>query len=143
MRKQKGWEATFLSIFDRYGSHLGLPKRSQDAHKSMLKRHSKFDHFLRASWNTIFSAKTHQDAIRPPVLESARRNVQVAWGGVRRGKADVQAPRRVDVKNFALEGLGKKANSRSHSTRRPQLGGGSLRAARWACLLYTSPSPRD
>ena len=37
MRKQKGLNTQFWSIFDRFGSHLGPPKRSQDAQKSMLK----------------------------------------------------------------------------------------------------------
>ena len=37
--EQKASETRFLSIFDRFGSHLGPPKRSQDAQKSMLKGH--------------------------------------------------------------------------------------------------------
>ena len=45
MRKQKASETRFLSIFDGFGSHLGPPKRSQDAQKSMLKGHQNLINF--------------------------------------------------------------------------------------------------
>ena len=68
---------------------------------------SKFDKFLKASWNTFFSTKKRQEsrqgAASPRMMESAR----AQWGGFRRGKTDVQTPRRVAVRNLALEGLGK------------------------------------
>ena len=60
---------------------------------------SKFDQFLSASWNTIFSAQEAPRRENPGKIESAWRNVQVAWGGLRRGKTDVQAPGRVAVRN--------------------------------------------
>ena len=69
---------------------------------------SKFDQFLKASWNAIFSTKRRQDARRSPVLESAWRNARVAWGGLRRGKTDVQTPRTFESgtwsKEIGLEG---------------------------------------
>ena len=46
---------------------------------------SKFDKFLKASWNAICSVKMRQDARGRAVLESALRNAQVSWGGLRRG----------------------------------------------------------
>ena len=98
MRKQKGSETLLFSIFDGFGSHLGLPKRSQDAQKLMLKWQQK------ASRNTSFSAQERQDASGPHVLESAWRNVQVAWGGLRRGKTDVQAPRTFESGTWSKEG---------------------------------------
>ena len=61
-------------------------------------------------------------------MESAR----AQWGGFRRGKIDVQAPRRVDVRNLALEGLGRTRRPGSNdSARRPRLGGGLRKAAPW------------
>ena len=55
MRKQRGSETRFLQIFDGFGRHLGLPKRSQDAQKSMLKGHQNLISFLKASWKAIIS----------------------------------------------------------------------------------------
>ena len=54
---------------------------------------SKFEQFLKASWNTIFSTKRRRESRHPPVFRWAQRNAQVAWGGLRRGKTDVQTPR--------------------------------------------------
>ena len=54
---------------------------------------SKSDQYLEASWNTIFSAKKRQETRNPRKVESAWRDVQVAWGGLRWGKTDVQTPR--------------------------------------------------
>ena len=69
---------------------------------------SKFDEFLKASWNTIFSVKKRQETRNPRKVESAWRNVQVAWGGLRRGKTEVQAPRTFESgtwsKKMDLEG---------------------------------------
>ena len=69
---------------------------------------SKFDQFLEASWNTIFSAQEAPRDENPGKVESARRNVQVAWGGLRRGKTEVQAPRTFESgtwsKKMDLEG---------------------------------------
>ena len=98
---------------------------------------SKFDEFLKASWNTIFSFKKRQETRNPRKVESAWRNVRIAWGGLWRGKTDVQTPRRVDVRNLALEGLGRTRRPGSNNlARRPQLGGGSLRAFRRAILRF-------
>ena len=60
------------SFFDRWESILSLQR-------------SEFDHFVKASWNAIFPAKKRlQTKLRVP-RRSARRNAQVAWGGLRRG----------------------------------------------------------
>ena len=64
---------------------------------------SNFDTFLKVSWNIIFSTTRRQDASGSPVLESAWRNVQVAWGGLRRGKTDVQTPRTFESGTWSKE----------------------------------------
>ena len=62
---------------------------------------SKFDQFLEASWNTILSTQEPPGARNPGEVEWARRNVQVAWGGLRRGKTDVQAPRTFEPRTWS------------------------------------------
>ena len=93
---------------------------------------SKFDDFLKAFWNTIFSV---QEAPRRPSAADRRRRwsrPEPSGGGLRRGKTDVQAPRRVDVRNLALEGLGRTRRPGDPDlTRRPRLGGGLRKAAPW------------
>ena len=64
---------------------------------------SNFDQFLKASWNAIFWTKRRQETRNPGKVESARRNVQVAWGGLRRGKTDVQTPRTFESGTWSKE----------------------------------------
>ena len=71
------------------------PRRS----KIDVEKASKFDHFLKASWNAIFSAKRRQKTIRGAPMCAAWRRAELAWGGLWRGKTDVQAPGRVAVRN--------------------------------------------
>ena len=59
---------------------------------------SKFDQFLNASWNTIFSAQEAPRAQNPADVESARRNAQPPGEGLG------EKSRRFDVKNMALKG---------------------------------------
>ena len=61
------------------------PKMEPRGSKSNTEMESKFDRFLKASWNTIFSAKMRQRGARDALLASARRNAQLAWGGLWRG----------------------------------------------------------
>ena len=118
-----------------------LPKTEPRRSKIDVERALKFDRFLKASWNAIFSTKRRQDTRRSPVLESAWRNARVAWGGLRRGKTDVQTPRTLALEDWLWkdsEGPGIE-----NSARRPELGGGSLRAFRRAfsadtgCRVYS------
>ncbi len=67
MRKQKGSETRFLSIFDGFGSHLGLPKRSQDGQKSMLKWHQNLISFGRPLGTRLFRPKSRQEAPAPQI----------------------------------------------------------------------------
>ena len=67
MRKQKASETRFLSTFDGFGRHLGLPKRSQDAQKSMLKRHQNLISFWRPLGTRLFRPKRRQDAPAPQI----------------------------------------------------------------------------
>ena len=67
MRKQKGSETRFLSILDGFGSHLGPPKRSQDAQKSMLKWHPNLISFLRPLGTRFFRPKRRQEAPTPQI----------------------------------------------------------------------------
>ena len=64
---------------------------------------SNFDQFLKASWNAIFSAQEPPRRADPPILESAWRNARVAWGGLRRGKTDVQTPRTFESGTWSKE----------------------------------------
>ena len=64
---------------------------------------SKFDQFLEASWNAIFSTKNTKDAPEEVNMRWPRRNVQVAWGGLRRGKTDVQIPRTFESGTWSKE----------------------------------------
>ena len=119
---------------DRFFVDFGAILAFQNGAKTFQNRCWKgikiFDQFLKASWNAIFSTKRRQDARRPPVLESAWRNARVAWGGLRRGKTDVQTPRTLALEDWLWkdsEGPGS-----NHLARRPELGGGSLRAFRRA-----------
>ena len=68
---------------------------------------SNFDQFLKASWNTIFSAK---EAPRRENAADRRRRWSrpgLSGGDLGGGKPDVQTPRRVAVRNLALEGSGR------------------------------------
>ena len=67
MRKQKGSETRFLSILDGFGSHLGLPKRSQDAQKSMLNKHQNLISFGRPLGTRFFRPKSRQEAPAPQI----------------------------------------------------------------------------
>ena len=58
---------------------------------------SKFDQFLEASWNTIFSPQEAPRDENPGKVEAARRNAQPPGEGLGEGS------RRFDVKNLALE----------------------------------------
>ena len=92
MRKQKASETRFLSIFVGIGSHLGPPKRSQDAQKSMLKGRQNLINFLKASWNTNFSAKEPARGASAANRRSGRSRPEATGGGFRRGKQE--PPRR-------------------------------------------------
>ena len=67
MRKQKGSETRFLSIFDGFGSHLGLPKRGQDGEKSMLKWYQNLISFGRPLGTRLFRPKSRQEAPAPQI----------------------------------------------------------------------------
>ena len=67
MRKQKASETRFLLIFDGFGSHLGPPKRSQDAKKSMLKGHQNLISFGKPLGTRLFRSKSRQDAKTPQI----------------------------------------------------------------------------
>ena len=67
MRKQKASETPFLSILGGFGKHLGPPKRSQDAPKSMLKGHQKLISFGRPLGTRLFRPKRRQDAPAPQI----------------------------------------------------------------------------
>ena len=67
MRKHKASEIRFLSIFDGFGSHLGLPKRSQDAQKSMLKGQQNLISFGRPLGTRLFRPKSRQEAPAPQI----------------------------------------------------------------------------
>ena len=59
---RKARKLNFDSIFDRFGSHLGSPKRSQDAQKSMLNWHQNLIGFWRPLGTPFFQprgAKMH------------------------------------------------------------------------------------
>ena len=130
MRKQKGFEIQFGSIFYRFVSYHGRPKRSQDARKSMA---SKFEQFLKAFWNTIFSTKRRRESRHSPIFKWARRVAQVAWGGLRTGKTDVQTPRTFESGTWSKEiSLRTRRPGSNGLARRARLGGGSLRAFRRA-----------
>ena len=64
------WEASWPSKTE--------PRRS----KIDVEKASKFDHFLKASWNAIFSAQEAPGTRKPGKFESALRNAQVAWGRI-------------------------------------------------------------
>ena len=121
----------FVDFSSVFASNMGPswePRRS----KIDVEMASKFDQFLKASWNTIFSA---QEAPRREILVntgSAWRNARVAWGGLRRGKTDVQTPRTLALEDrLWKDSEGPRIND---SARRPEMGGGSLRAFRRAKL---------
>ena len=102
------------------------PRRS----KIDVERASKFDQFLKASWNAIFSAQEAPRRENGAAKRSAWRNARVAWGGLRRGKTDVQTPRTLALEDrLWKDSEGPRSN---HSARRPEMGGGSLRAFRRA-----------
>ena len=67
MRKQKGSETRVLSILDRFGTHLGLPKRSQDGPKSMLKWYQNLISFGRPLGTRLFRPKSRQEAPAPQI----------------------------------------------------------------------------
>ena len=67
MRKTKGFEIQFWTIFDRFGSHLGRPKRSQDAQKSMLKRYQNLNSFWKPLGTQFFRPKSRQEAPAPQI----------------------------------------------------------------------------
>ena len=67
MREQKGLKTQFWAIFDRFGSHLGPPKRSQDVEKSMLKWHQNWFSFGRPLGTRFFRSKRRQDALAPQI----------------------------------------------------------------------------
>ena len=85
MRKQKGSETRILSIFDGFGSHLGPPKRSQDAQKSMLKLHQNlisFEGLLERDFFDPRGAKTRQRRRSPHKIESPG----AQWGRIKEGE---------------------------------------------------------
>ena len=84
MRKRKASETRFLSIFDGFVRHLG-PQTEARRSKINVERASKFDPFLKASWNTIFSAQDAPRDENPRKVESARRNVQPLGEGLGEG----------------------------------------------------------
>ena len=105
MRKQKASETRFLSIFDGFGSDI--------------EKASKFDQFLKASWNAIFSA---QEPPRGASAADRRRRwsrPEATGGGFRRGKQE--PPRRRIQKE---DGRKDSETSCAYSTRRPEMGGG-------------------
>ena len=72
------------------------PKTEPRRSKIDVEKASKFDHFLEASWNEIFSGNMRPRGATSAAKASARRNARVAWGGLRRGNLRFQAsdPRR-------------------------------------------------
>ena len=125
MRKQKASGTRFLSIFGGFGRHLGPPKRSQDAPKSMLKRHQNLISFWRPLGTSFFRPKRRQEREHLQNLRAARRNAQPPGEDLGGGR-----------QNLREEESGKKnpeTSAQPSSTPTP-LGGGSLRAFRRAYL---------
>ena len=115
-------------MWEPSGASKTEPRRS----KIDIDMASKFDQFLKASWNAIFSVQEPPRRENGAAKRSAWRNARVAWGGLRRGKTDVQTPRTLALEDWLWkdsEGPGF-----NDSARRPEMGGGSLRAFRWAYL---------
>ena len=80
-----------------------------------------------------FSVKRRQKARVGEAKGSAWRNARVAWGGLRRGKTDVQTPRTLALEDrLWKDSEGPRIES---SARRPEMGGGPLRAFRRAILI--------
>ena len=118
MRKQKGSETRFLSIFDGFGSHLGLPKRSQDGQKSMLKWYQNLISFGRPLGTRLFRPKTRQEAPAPQIAaedEVGRDPVGEDLGG---------GTRTSEKKNPERDIRKDKKSSSACLTRRPRMGGG-------------------
>ena len=93
MRKQKGSEIQFRLIFDRFGSHLGLPKRSHDGQKSMLKWHQNLISFGRPLGTRLFRPKRRQDAPAPQIAAEDGVGPCLLGEDLGGGSPDVQAPR--------------------------------------------------
>ena len=62
-----------------------LPKANLRRSKIDVDMGSKFDNFLKASWNAIFSTKKRQGCARGAPRASAGRNARIAWGGFKEG----------------------------------------------------------
>ena len=82
-----------LIDFDRFGSHLGLPKRSQDAQKSMLKCHQNLISFLKPLGKPFFRPKSRQDAPAPQIAAEDGVGPGLLEEDLGGGKPDVQALR--------------------------------------------------
>ena len=122
MRKQKASETPFSSIFDRFGSHLGLPKRSQDAQKSMSKWHQNLISFWRPLGTRFFRPKRRQDAPAPQIAAEDGVGPSLVGEDLGGGKQEPlrrRSPERDKKKNPETWWPG--------SARRPELGGGLRR----------------
>ena len=100
MRKQKASETRFLSIFDGFGRHLGPPKRSQDAQKSMLKGHQNLISFWGPLGRRFFRLKRRQDAKTPQIAAEDGVGPGLLGEDLGGGKTDVQTPRPLALKGW-------------------------------------------
>ena len=114
MRKQKASETRFLSIFDGFESHLGPPKRSQDAQKSMLKRHL---------GTRLFRPKRRQEPPAPFFAVEDGVGPDLLGEDLGGGKPDVQTPR-----TFKSGTLRRRPESRIMQFSTPSLDGRRIEA---------------
>ena len=102
MRKQKASETRFFIDFCWVWEASWPSKTQPRRSKINVERASKFDQFLKASWNTIFSA---QEPPRRPSAANRRRRwsrPEATGGGFRRGKtrtSEKKNPERDEKKN--------------------------------------------
>ena len=68
----------FCSIWEPSWASKTEPRRS----KIDVEKASKFDLFLKASWNGIFSSQEALGTRNVPKNGSARRNARIAWGRI-------------------------------------------------------------
>ena len=120
----------------RFGSHLGPPKRSQDAPKSMLKWHQNLISFGRPLGTRLFRPKRRQDAPAPQIAAEDGVGPGLLGDDLGGGSPDLHAPRTFESRNGS-----KKISGSSKKTwwprlaRRPQLGGG-LKPPWWAVTCW-------
>ena len=119
MRKQKISEIRFLSSFNGFGSHLGPPKRSQDAQKSMLKRHQNLISFGRPLGPRFFRPKSRQEPPAPQIAAEDGVGPELLGEDLGGGR---QGPLRRRIRKEIRRRI--RGAGVSDSTRRPRLGGG-------------------